>query len=76
MTVEDARIIFNNIGELATFSDMFSERLEKALGNILEDGIGEDYVGALFLEMVRLSTHRAGQKETVFQTLTPDHSIL
>ena len=59
MTVEDARIIFSNIGELATFSDMFSERLEKALGNILGGGIGEAYVGALFLEMVRLSVYRA-----------------
>ena len=76
MTVEDARIIFSNIGELATFSDMFSVRLEEALGNNIEGRVGEDHVGALFLEMVRLSAHRAAQKETVFQTLTPDHSIL
>ncbi|KAK7691918.1 hypothetical protein QCA50_005323 [Cerrena zonata] len=52
MTVDDARIIFNNIGDLAVFSEGFAIRLEEALGNILDGGIGEDHVGALFLEMI------------------------
>ena len=54
MTKDDVRIIFSNISELAAFSDMFSERLQDALGNILDDGKGEDWVGALFLEIVRI----------------------
>lgn len=58
MTVEDARIIFNNIGELASFSETFATRLEEALGDTLEGGNGPDHVGALFLEMVRLSRPR------------------
>lgn len=53
MTKDDVRIIFGNITELAVFSDMFSERLQEALGDVLEDGKGEDWVGALFLEIVR-----------------------
>ena len=52
MTKEDAKIIFHNIVDLAPFSDLFSERLEEALGSVLEGGAGEDWVGALFLEMV------------------------
>ncbi|KAK7691906.1 hypothetical protein QCA50_005311 [Cerrena zonata] len=52
MTVDDAKIIFNNIGDLVTFSDGFTILLEEALGNVLDGGIGEDYVGAVFLEMV------------------------
>ena len=31
---------------------MFTDRLQEALGDILEDGDGEDWVGALFLEIV------------------------
>ncbi|KAL5512483.1 hypothetical protein ACEPAG_3136 [Sanghuangporus baumii] len=52
MGKDDARIIFGNITELAMFSEMFSERLQEALGDVLEDGKGEDWVGALFLEIV------------------------
>ncbi|KAI0941508.1 hypothetical protein AcW1_003383 [Taiwanofungus camphoratus] len=52
MTREDTRIIFNNIAELAVFSDTFTEQLEEALGSVLEGGTGEDHVGALFLEMI------------------------
>ncbi|KAF9649486.1 hypothetical protein BDM02DRAFT_3186246 [Thelephora ganbajun] len=54
MTKEDARIIFNNVADLALFSDLFTERLEDALGAVLEGGTGQDYVGALFLEMIPL----------------------
>ncbi|KAI5117982.1 hypothetical protein M0805_009199 [Coniferiporia weirii] len=54
MTKEDVRTIFGNITELAMFSDMFSERLQEALGDVLEDGKGEDWVGALFLEIIPL----------------------
>ena len=44
--------IFNNVADLALFSDFFTERLEEALGSVLEGGIGQDSVGSLFLEMV------------------------
>ena len=53
MAEKDAKIIFMNVAEIAMFSDMFTERLEEALGAVLEGGTGEDHVGALFLEMVR-----------------------
>ncbi|KAF9486081.1 hypothetical protein BDN70DRAFT_870597 [Pholiota conissans] len=52
MTQEDAKIIFSNISELALFSDMFTEELELALGDIVEGGQGDDYVGALFLRII------------------------
>ena len=54
MTKEDVKIIFNNVADLALFSDLFTERLEDALGSVLEGGSGPDCVGALFLEMVRV----------------------
>jgi hypothetical protein len=53
MTRDDARIIFNNVPELAEFADEFVTRLEIALGNVLPNGEGEDRVGAFFIEMVR-----------------------
>ena len=52
MTKEDIRIIIGNIGDLALFSNMLCEGLEGALGDVLEDGEGDDRVGAFFLEMV------------------------
>lgn len=52
MTGEDCRIIFNNICELAEFSDAFTGKLEEALGNVLEGGDGADFVGELFLGTV------------------------
>lgn len=52
MTREDAKIIFNNVTEIAVFSDRFTSRLEEALGDVLDGGHGEDHVGALFLEVV------------------------
>ncbi|KAG6918870.1 hypothetical protein DXG01_010934 [Tephrocybe rancida] len=52
MTPEDTRIIFSNIPELAQFSDRFSECLEDAMGSMLDGGVGEDRVGALFLEII------------------------
>lgn len=52
MSEKDTKIIFNNVGELAQFSDMFTERLEEALGGVLEGGSGIDHVGELFLEIV------------------------
>ena len=57
MTREDTRIIFGNTAELAVFSDMFTERLEEALGNVLEEGHREDHVGELFLQVVRSFDH-------------------
>lgn len=52
MTEKDTKIIFMNVADIAMFADIFSERLEEALGSVLEGGSGEDHVGALFLEMV------------------------
>lgn len=54
MSKEDARTIFSNIGDLALFSDLFSEELERALGGIVEGGEGVDYVGRLFIDVVCL----------------------
>ena len=53
MSQDDIRIIFNNIVQIAIFADQFTERLEEALGSILDGGTGEDHVGALFLSTVR-----------------------
>lgn len=53
MTREDTKIIFSNVAELAVFADMFVECLERALGSVLDGGIGDDHVGTLFLEIVR-----------------------
>ena len=53
MTKKDVKIIFNNIASLVLFSDLFIERLEDSLDSFLEGGTDKDYVGALFLEMVR-----------------------
>ncbi|THV06642.1 hypothetical protein K435DRAFT_848724 [Dendrothele bispora CBS 962.96] len=52
MTPEDVRIIFNNIAELAAFSDAFCDGLQQALGNVISGGKGEDCVGALFLSII------------------------
>ncbi|KAF8171877.1 hypothetical protein BJ912DRAFT_860280 [Pholiota molesta] len=52
MTPEDAKIIFSNVSELAMFSDMFTEELELALGDVVEGGRGDDFVGALFLRII------------------------
>ena len=42
-----------NITDFAMFPETFSEYLQDAPGDILEEGKGDDWVGALFLEMVR-----------------------
>lgn len=52
MTKDDVKTVFGNIRDLALFADWFSDRLQAALGDAVEDGQGEDYVGKLFLEMV------------------------
>ena len=52
MTRDDVHMIFGNITDLTMFSRTFSEHLQDALGDVLEDGKGDDWVGALFLEMV------------------------
>ena len=61
MTPHDARTIFGNVAELALFSDAFSERLEDALGDVLEGGKGPDRVGEIFIEMVRSAFRRSFQ---------------
>ncbi|KAI0629553.1 hypothetical protein C8Q77DRAFT_1220243 [Trametes polyzona] len=52
MSPEDVKIIFTNVDELASFADSFTEALEDALGDVLEGGSGEDWVGKLFLETI------------------------
>ncbi|KAI8971021.1 hypothetical protein BD414DRAFT_229297 [Trametes punicea] len=52
MTIDDVKIIFNNVEQLAMFADSFTEALEDALGDVLEGGSGEDRVGQLFLETI------------------------
>ncbi|KAF8325437.1 uncharacterized protein EI90DRAFT_2140053 [Cantharellus anzutake] len=59
MTPEDVRIIFTNTEEMAAFSDGFSERIESAIRNILDEKETDvdlerhrmDDLGALFLEV-------------------------
>ena len=51
MSSEDAKIIFGNISELAIFADALTQKLEKALGAVVEGGQGQDAVGALFLDV-------------------------
>ncbi|TFK50719.1 hypothetical protein OE88DRAFT_1735481 [Heliocybe sulcata] len=53
MSEEDVRNIFVNILDLSDFSDTFCQRLEEALGEIVEGGEGEDRVGRLFLDSIR-----------------------
>ncbi|KAF9075511.1 hypothetical protein BDP27DRAFT_1212296 [Rhodocollybia butyracea] len=52
MSTDDAKIIFNNIAELALFSDLFCDSLQDALGAVVDGGTGEDYVGALFVKTI------------------------
>jgi len=54
---EDMKIIFNNAADLAIFSDLFTERVEGALGSVFEGGAGKDRVGVPFLEIVREFGH-------------------
>jgi hypothetical protein len=54
MNPDDTRIIFNNIEELAIFSESLCDKLEKAIGA----GESDDRVGALFLAMVCYPRHR------------------
>jgi len=57
MTREDVKTIFSNIAELAMFADMFTDRLEEALGCVVEEGQREDHVGELFLQIVCCTTY-------------------
>ncbi|KAH7102142.1 hypothetical protein BKA62DRAFT_118078 [Auriculariales sp. MPI-PUGE-AT-0066] len=52
MSQQDIKIIFSNVHELALFAEVFSDKLEVALGEVLEGGRGKDRVGSLFLEVV------------------------
>ena len=53
MTRDDVRMIFGNIMDFVVFSEMFLGYLRDAPGDVLEDEKGDDWVGMLFLEMVR-----------------------
>ncbi|EJD46907.1 hypothetical protein AURDEDRAFT_184148 [Auricularia subglabra TFB-10046 SS5] len=52
MTSQDIKIIFGNVNDLALFAEVFSDKLEVALGDVLDGGRGKDRVGALFLEVI------------------------
>lgn len=52
MTLDDVKLIFGNIADIAVFSELFCEALEDALGELLEEGKGDDHVGSLFLSIV------------------------
>ncbi|EPQ55415.1 DH domain-containing protein [Gloeophyllum trabeum ATCC 11539] len=52
MTPHDVRRIFGNIVELAELSDTLCDRLEPALGNMLEDGGADSCVGQVFLDLI------------------------
>ncbi|KAI0029937.1 Dbl homology domain-containing protein, partial [Vararia minispora EC-137] len=52
MTPEDVRIVFGNIADIALFADSFSDRLEGALGDVIDGGRGHDRVGSLFIEVI------------------------
>ena len=57
MKTKDINIVFGNVEELAAFSETFLDQLESALGELIEGNEGEDYVGRLFLDSVRLFRH-------------------
>ncbi|KAJ2928619.1 hypothetical protein H1R20_g8433, partial [Candolleomyces eurysporus] len=40
------------LAELAVFSDGFCDELERALGSLVDGGVGEDCVGKLFLQII------------------------
>ncbi|KAH9889302.1 hypothetical protein C8Q73DRAFT_653747 [Cubamyces lactineus] len=67
MTLDDVKAIFNNVEELAFFSDYFTEALEDALGEVLDGGSGEDRVGKLFLETIP-------RLEPLYRTYITKHS--
>lgn len=54
MTVEDAKVIFANLDELAEFAGRFTEQIQSSLGSLIEGGHGLDSIGTLFLQTVSL----------------------
>lgn len=53
MTLEDVRIVFSNIEQLAEFADEFAGKIEKHMGEALNpDSEEKDSIGTLFLEVV------------------------
>jgi hypothetical protein len=52
MSLDDAKVIFANLDELAEFTGRFTEFIQLALGSEIDGGEGPDKIGALFLEMV------------------------
>ena len=52
MKTKDVNVVFNNIQELAAFSEDFLYQLQSMLGGLIEGNKGEDSVGRLFLDSV------------------------
>lgn len=54
MSLDDYRVIFSNLDDLAVYADAFADLIEKALGSEVSGGRGEDRIGQLFVESVRI----------------------
>jgi len=54
MSLDDAKVVFANLDELAEFAGRFTEFIQLALGAEIDGGEGPDKVGELFLQMVSL----------------------
>ena len=54
MKTKDVNLVFSNIQNLASFSDEFLDQLESAMGELIEGNVGEDHIGRLFLDSVRV----------------------
>ncbi|KIM30595.1 hypothetical protein M408DRAFT_7627 [Serendipita vermifera MAFF 305830] len=74
MSVEDTKVIFANMDELAEFTGRFTEFIQLALGSEIDGGLGHDKIGALFLEMY---THGSGKlpiMAPIYETYITKHS--
>ncbi|PVG00358.1 hypothetical protein CPB86DRAFT_222203 [Serendipita vermifera] len=67
MSLDDAKVIFANIDELAEFTGRFTEFIQLALGSEIDGGEGPDKIGALFLEMLPIMA-------PIYETYITKHS--
>lgn len=67
MSVEDAKVIFANLDELAEFTGRFTEFIQLALGSEIEGGEGPDRIGTLFLQMLPIMA-------PIYETYITKHS--
>ncbi|KAJ2922173.1 hypothetical protein H1R20_g14923, partial [Candolleomyces eurysporus] len=63
------------LAELAVFSDGFCDELERALGSLVDGGVGEDCVGKLFLQIIlSFTTAQIPDLERPYQLYITKHS--